>query len=1026
MMAAEAFSTAHVDYLQRMQVNLNDVSWQTPLTSAPPEYRLTWHVRGIGTIEKRSEARFKRSERPASEDAITGLYGLRIPIAFLIHGTAEGVAIQFGVWSPQNRERLAPGALDFRRDVLMSTLMSLYPAIELGEGEVSLPDFPQAGMVLGCPTYKPPDPSDNALPVDRLIRALSGSKWAALVLAEAVDESVTDALRNSVIYETRVVRATSEAEKSPSPLAAYYTKLLDTLSKSLQAGLEVGLWRTAVYLLGDDASYYRLASVWRGIFSGTKSIPEPVRVWDNQVASRLAAGWALPDTEGAPGPGHFRYPLEYQTLLNSTQLAAYIHLPQLETSGYALSAVPEFDVVPSSVRDDKAVSIGAVMERTRKTELPYRIELNDLTRHAFVAGVTGAGKTNTVFHLLMEAAKLGSSFLVLEPAKTEYRALMNDRALGGSLQVFTLGDELTSPFRLNPFEVVSWPAVPVGVHLDLVRSAFTASFGMWTPLPQILERCLHAVYADRGWDITSNGNHRLGGNSDVAEAFPTLAELAAKAEEIIQKLGYEAKITDDMRASLLTRLNGLRVGGKGSMLDVQRSLPMDDLLSRPTVLELQNMGDDDDKAFVMALLLIRLYEYRRAGNESSNLQHILVIEEAHRLLANSGPRKDEEQGDPHAKAVETFSNLLSEIRAYGQGVIVADQVPVKLAPDIIKNTNLKICHRIVASDDRAIMAGAMAMEKKQALALATLKLGQAAVFGTRDDAPVLVEVGKVKGEDNDAPPKDPLVRKHMSSSEVLKRNKELFRPLLPEVDMSQPAAYRARDAARILVDDSTFKRDFVRLVISITENDGALARLWDDLIVRAQVVLQDGIDETVMLRALITFASSWFARRRGSQGGWSYADTAELDDNLRGLLLAKLDGGDTRRLLKSFREVMYRLHARRFEPFGGCAKICTQNPPVCVYRRAVEDYMGWSKEDLVGEWKKAIKVATSAPERLGDLWAETGRASYELIESDDSQAQASSRIRLCYAQHQLAKFFPTEHQKWLDFLISSTETVGGL
>src|SRR5262249_17937222 len=161
--------------------------------------------------------------------------------------------------------------------------------------------------------------------------------------------------------------------------------------------------------------------------------------------------------------------------------------------------------------------------------------------------------------------------------------------------------------------VVSWGSkkIPVGVHLDLLRSVFTASFGMWTPLPQILEQCLHAVYKDRGWDTTANSNHRLDAKSNVADAFPTLSELAAKVDDVLQQSGWESKIKDDLRASLITRINGLRAGAKGRMLDVQRSLSMDELLNAATVFELQEMGDDDDKAFLMGLLLIRLYEYWR-------------------------------------------------------------------------------------------------------------------------------------------------------------------------------------------------------------------------------------------------------------------------------------------------------------------------------------------------------------------------------------------------------------------------------
>ena len=99
----------------------------------------------------------------------------------------------------------------------------------------------------------------------------------------------------------------------------------------------------------------------------------------------------------------------------------------------------------------------------------------------------------------------------------------------------------------------------------------------------------------------------------------------------------------------------------------------------------------------------------------------------------------EHQGDPRGKLVELFSQMLSEVRAYGQGILIADQVPVRLAPDVIKNTNLKIAHRLVADDDRKTMAGAMAMDDNQAMALATLSPGQAAVFSEGDETPAIAK-----------------------------------------------------------------------------------------------------------------------------------------------------------------------------------------------------------------------------------------------------------------------------------------------
>lgn len=1031
-MSTTAFSTAHLDYFQRTSEPVV-LSGKVPRTSAPPEFRRLWRVQSIGRVGKGSERQPDLSRETKahflSRDLLMAMYGHRHPVSFLANGTRNEVAIHIGTWWPNNSDRISVEAMDHRHQILKTALDSLYPAIEVTKIEkVELDHFVRSGFVLGVPTAKPTDPSDGALPLDRLIRALADATWACLVLAQPVEESEISRLRNNVISEIRSAEAAVAVERAPSPLAKYYSELLTAELKALSSGAEVGLWRTGVHLLGDLESYDRLASVWRGIFSGDESLPEPVRVWDWDGVP-LAAQWALPDAEGKPGPGRYSHPLEYQTLLTSNQLAAYVHLPRLETSGFQIKSVPDFDVVPRSVQKKDTIILGKVIERTRRTETPYEIALDDLTRHAFVAGVTGSGKTNTIFYLLKQAAKAEVPFLVLEPAKAEYRALLDDGTLRGRLQVFTLGDEQTSPFRLNPFEVVSWEKkkTPVGVHIDLLRSVFTASFGMWTPLPQILERCLHEIYKDCGWDTTTNSNHRLKDDSDIEAAFPTLSDLHAKADEILSTLGYEGKIVDDMRAALLTRIDGLCVGGKGSMLNIQHSLPMGALLEHPTILELQGVGDDDDKAFLMGLLLIRLYEHRRASNEAKTLQHLMVIEEAHRLLTNVGMR-GEEEANPRAKAVEAFANLLSEIRAYGQGVIIADQVPVKLSPEVIKNTNIKIAHRVVAADDRMALAGAMAMNDGQARSLATLTLGQAAVFSAGDDAsddvPVLIKVESAKGESKSSPPDDDRVRGEMSSTKILDPYRKLFQPLLPGVDMSDSANYLASAAAAVLVDDPSFRRDFGRFVLSITEDDGALDRLWDGLISRAQACQQrQNMNEEILLRALFTLAPRSFAKRRGGQQGWSYAETAELENSLREVLLVKLTGKAALRALKSFRSVMYRLHSRTFEPFRGCSRICMQDPPVCLYRLGVKDFIERSIDPLKVEWTQAIN-AEAADQRPQKVWHTTKRASVDLIEFHTAQIGAIKRIRLCYAQHRLSSMFAEDQDSVLEELLAQARSAG--
>src|SRR5207249_4665993 len=138
--------------------------------------------------------------------------------------------------------------------------------------------------------------------------------------------------------------------------------------------------------------------------------------------------------------------------------------------------------------------------------------------------------------------------------------------------------------------------------------------------------------------------------------------------------------------------------------------------------------------------------YRRTQGQRADLTHVVVVEEAHRLLANVPAATSEEAANPKGQAVETFANLLSEIRAYGQGIVVADQIPVRLAPDVIKNTNLKIAHRIVAADDRAAVGAAMAMTEAQMKALTVFGVGEVAVFADGDDGPIMLRVPAVKDD----------------------------------------------------------------------------------------------------------------------------------------------------------------------------------------------------------------------------------------------------------------------------------------
>jgi hypothetical protein len=1016
-MEFQPFSTGHLDYLQRVGEDLKRLPSVAPVVAPLPRSRRLWRIHGVGFIEKGLEGSAWKRIRPPTEDLLIGLYPYRTPLAFLVSGTPRGAAIHIGTWLPYTTENSTDAILDERQQMLKAALRSLYPAIDLASADPPSVPLPVAGLALGVPTMKAPHPLDNALPLDRLIRALAGTTWSALVLAQPLDESVVRGLRHQVINEMRRVQGEAQGMKTPSPLAGLYAKLLAANLESLNSGLEGGTWRTGVYLQGEEGSYRRLASIWRAVFSGPKSIPEPIRVWDDPTAAEMAARWALPDIPRMQGPGVYQYPFEYQTLLSSSQLAAYVHLPQLETCGFSISLVPAFDAMPPAVKGEAPVRLGRVAVRTEPTETEYAVDRNKLTRHAFVAGVTGSGKTNTIFHILKQSAATGVPFLVIEPAKKEYRALLNAPGFGGRLRVFTPGDETVSPFRMNPFEVPA--GTPVGVHVDMLRSVFSVSFGMWTPLPQVLERCLYGIYEDRGWNLATGANPRVDPASDVSMAFPTLSDLLDKVDDVVARLGYEKRVSDDIHAALHTRINSLRVGGKGRMLDTARSMPMDALVEQPAVLELDGIGDDDDKAFLMGLIFIRLAEHRRTLGEARELRHLLVIEEAHRLL--SGARKGvmEQEADPRGKAVETFANILSEIRAYGQGVIIADQVPVKLVSDVIKNTNLKIAHRLVDLEDRTVLAGAMAMSNTQAQALSILKVGQVAVFGDGDDSPVLVQVPPVKDLEDLAVPGDADV-----SACMRKAGRGIADPRGRDASHgpTDPQADDVAAAARRLVETREFRRHFSRLVLAAVEDDAAPDRCWPDIIGHVSAVLRPSMDGGALLGCVIGKSADWFSRHRGAQSGWTYANVALVRTRLQVLLLALSDGADPKPALGAFRSSFLSLHARPFPPFSFCERVCTNAPPVCLYRYPVEDLVATGV--LVDIWQGALTRDRSEGRSSSRTW-EACLDAAQILLGHLAPPEMTRRAGLCYAQrmlHEGGNWLPEVRNHLLEKLRKTADT----
>ncbi|WP_405064350.1 ATP-binding protein [Kribbella sp. NBC_01505] len=445
-------------------------------------------------------------------------------------------------------------------------------------------------------------------------------------------------------------------------------------------------------------------------------------------------------------------------------LAAIVRPPVREIAGVRVVEQVRFDLTPETPAD--GIPLGDVIDASGRAVGAMTVSQETLNRHAFVAGATGSGKSQTIRHLLEGLTAASIPWLVIEPAKAEYAAMAGRLGSDSSVAVIRLGDPDAVPLSLNPLEPEA--GFPLQTHLDLVRALFLAAFEAHEPFPQVLGQALSRCYASYGWDLALS----RGGSE-----YPSLADLQTTARAVVDDIGYGTELAADVRGFVDVRLNSLLLGTPGRFLGGGYPLDVADLLGRNVVLELEDVGDDQDKAFCMGVVLIRLIEHLRVRRgPSSNLRHVTVVEEAHRLLKAS-------TDGTTSHAVEMFAGLLAEIRAYGEGIVVAEQIPSKVIPDVVKNSALKILHRLPAADDRQTVGATMNLDEPQSRAVVSLPPGQAAVFTDGMDRPVRVRIphGGPRERRADTPPtvkaagrRDqlPTVRESADVAQFLEQNQQ--------------------------------------------------------------------------------------------------------------------------------------------------------------------------------------------------------------------------------------------------------------
>ena len=534
----------------------------------------------------------------------------------------------------------------------------------------------------------------------------------------------------------------------------------DELLERMKNGLSKRMFKTSLqYMAKEPVVANRLKVGLMSLFQGENPSYSPLRdtqldlnnIQNYRVLKSYQNTYVYSDTLPADkltllGRPFFDKCIGVNTFLTPREISLLAGIPQKEVPGLILKESVGFGLNEKPIDNEDKINLGYLVQKGRiLNKMPFYLDKDALVKHVFIAGVTGSGKTTTC-HRLLAAAKV--PFMVIEPAKTEYRTLINNEKFSDDLVVFTVGNEKLAPFRINPFEVVKGELITG--HIDMLKATFTSAFPMEASMPQLLEEAMYSCYEAMGWDIETNTNDYYDDPyAPDADAFPQLSDLLKAMEKVVDNKNFDERLRKDYIGSLVSRLSNLTVGSKGLMLNCKKSVDFNYLAHHNVILELEDIKSPEEKALIMGFVLSRMSAViKNEHKKDSNYRHITLVEEAHRLLSKV------DYGDSGSKkvAVETFTDLLAEVRKYGEGLIIVDQIPNKLAPEVLKNTNTKIIHRILAKDDKETVGDTMLMNDKQKDYLSSLEKGHTIIFAENTDNPVNVYVEKVSDTNEDEPP----------------------------------------------------------------------------------------------------------------------------------------------------------------------------------------------------------------------------------------------------------------------------------
>jgi hypothetical protein len=561
----------------------------------------------------------------------------------------------------------------------------------------------------------------------------------------------------------------SEANSSGDSQGIQYTRqnksilaMLERIDNQLKRVNEfesLGMWECAAYFLSPSLNTSKVgAATYKSLMAGENTGLEisAINTWTKPLRNEFDKNALVVDYVKSLIHPRFIYKNNFgvditvspASLVSSNELAIHMGLPRNSVPGFPVVEHIDFgkEIVKYDSNDEsKKISLGNIFNMGKVIEEnKVELDLESLSMHTFISGATGSGKSNTIYHLLNKLIIEDIKFMVIEPAKGEYKKVLGYRE---DVRVFGTNPNLTELLHINPFRFPK--EIHVLEHIDRLIEIFNVCWPMYAAMPAILKEAIIQAYKKCGWDLD------LSINFENDNFFPTFTDLLEELKNVIKLSEYSEEVKSNYIGSLTTRVKSLTNGLNGQIFS-SNEINNEILFDTNVIVDLSRVGSQETKSLLMGILVMRLSEHRMATCKTSNrkLHHVTVLEEAHNILRAKNSASSVEGSNVAEKAVEMISNAIAEMRTYGEGFIIVDQSPSAVDISAIRNTNTKIIMRLPEENDRKMAGKSAALKEEQINEIARLPKGVAVVYQNDWIEAVLCQINKFDGEEKEYNYKD--------------------------------------------------------------------------------------------------------------------------------------------------------------------------------------------------------------------------------------------------------------------------------